>query len=146
MLLYFFSFQRKRSKIFSTILAFSFSQSFPVYTNSFSFENAYFLSRVLPSSTETQTPESGLNWQHMTLFSAPFSKASVFTYPYSLETECFQNAPLPKSLPSAFSVVLVKSIGENASKSMRFRTKTHTCGRGIKLLHANSRIIVRRRK
>ena len=84
--------------------------------------------------------------QYMTLFSAPFSKASVFTYPYSLETECFQNAPLPKSLPSAFSVVLVKSIGENASKSMRFRTKTHTCGRGIKLLHANSRIIVRRRK
>lgn len=41
---------------------------------------------------------------------------------------CFQNTSLLK----AFSVVLVWTIGENASTCMRFHTKTHECGpRGV---------------
>ena len=70
-----------------------------------------------------------------------FSKAfvlAVHTDAFSLrfgsvfETLRFQMSPLWKAFSNVcvFSVV-VWTIGENASKSMRFQTKTHQCGRGL---------------
>ena len=54
---------------------------------------------------------------------APFSKRSVFKCPYSRKR--FQMYAFSMKTLS----VVVWMMGENASKSMRFQTKTYQCGR-----------------
>ena len=73
-----------------------------------------------------------------TFFSAPFSKASVFTYSHPKRSvfktmrsvNMLHFDPFPK-FSSAFPVVLVLTIDENASKCVRFHKETLQCGQGL---------------
>jgi len=124
--------QRKRSKIFSTTLAFSLC--FPLST----------LFRFRMTTNTFWCVFKSLRHRFQ---KPPFSpirrRTGTFSKQCSGKTRvCFQNRIRKLPFLSAFSVLLVWTIGKNASKRMRFRSKMHLCGLGLRCRFRSSFYIV----
>ena len=115
--------RRKRSKLFSSTLAFSYRFHLSALKRSKTMKTTgtwdcacVYITR--PSAILDRC--SNLHWNrwHLTLFTSPFS-------PIHTKNEAFSKRFQKSPFSMAFSGVLVWTIGKNASTRMRFQTKTH---------------------
>lgn len=114
----------------------------PVHTGAFSYENGDFFVAFSPivhfKTTEKADRRTVMVYDDFLVTVSKRLRFHLSTL--RIETDLFQNFAFSKRstkvqsrfrkppFSSAFSRALVWMIGENASKLMRFQTKTHLCG------------------